>query len=270
MRAALREDRVDADRTTRAVLPHAVRARATVVAQGRGVLSGTEAAVEAARQLGVGVRRLARDGAVLRPGRPVLALTGDLRRILAVERTLLNYLMHASGVASAAAEAVRHAGPLRVLATRKTLPGLRDLEKAAVVHGGGRPHRRDLSEAILVKTTHVVVVGLEEAVRRARAAARRGEPVEVEVRSSREALRAVAAGADRLLLDNRSPRQARAIVRSLERAGVRRRVRVELSGGITPTSIRRYARTGADAASLGALTHSAPAVPFHLVVARPR
>jgi len=180
--------------------------------------------------------------------------------------------MHASGVATATARAVRAAGrsrgALRVLATRKTLPGLRDLEKAAVVHGGGRPHRRDLASAILVKNNHVALVGLEAAVARARRSARPGEPVEVEVASVGAARRAARAGADVLLIDNASPARARAIVRALERAGVRDRLRIELSGGLTAENLGRYRSVGADRASLGALTHSAAALPFHLRLRR--
>ncbi|MGB6501622.1 MAG: carboxylating nicotinate-nucleotide diphosphorylase, partial [Thermoplasmata archaeon] len=218
---------------------------------------------------GLRVQRALRDGALVRAGTVVLELRGDARRIVSAERTLLNFLMHASGVATATARAVRGArgGPgLEVWGTRKTLPGLRDLEKAAVGHGGGRPHRRDLAEGLLIKNNHLALVPLEEAVRRARRAARPGEAVEVEVRSVGEAVRAARAGAPVLLLDNRSPRAARAIVRALERAGLRRGRWIELSGGITPDTIGRYRRTGADAASLGALTHSAIAVPFHLTV----
>jgi nicotinate-nucleotide pyrophosphorylase (carboxylating) len=268
VRTALAEDRAARDRTTRAVVPSAVPAEGVVRAQAAGTLSGGRAAAVAARAVGLRVARATPDGARVRPGQAVLVVRGDARAILRAERTILNLLMHASGVATATARAVRAAGggrrALRVLATRKTLPGLRDLEKAAVVHGGGEPHRRDLADAILVKSNHLAVVGVEEAVRRARRRARPGEAVEVEVRSVREALRAARAGAGVLLVDNASPRAARAVVRGLVRAGLRRSVAVELSGGITPENLRRYRAAGADAASLGALTHSARALPFHL------
>ncbi|HTP54478.1 MAG TPA: carboxylating nicotinate-nucleotide diphosphorylase [Thermoplasmata archaeon] len=266
VRTALAEDRVDRDRTTRALLPGPVRAVARVSAQARGTLSGMEAARAIAHRAGLTVRRARRDGDRIRPGSVVLELRGDARRILSVERTLLNFLMHASGVATATADAVARGGPLAVWGTRKTLPGLRDLEKAAVGHGGGVPHRRDLAAALLVKNNHLALVPLPEAVRRARAAAGPGEPVEVEVRSARDAVRAARAGADVLLLDNQRPAAARSLVRALVRAGVRRGRRVELSGGITPATIRRYRGVGADRASLGALTHSAAAVPFHLTL----
>ena len=267
-RAALVEDRADRDRTTRAVLPRAVRAEGTVLAQRGGVLSGMAEARAAARRVGLSVVRAVADGTPVRPGQEVLVVRGDARAILRAERTMLNLLMHASGVASATFRAVRAARgsvpPLAVLATRKTLPGLRDLEKAAVVHGGGRPHRRDLSDGILVKNNHLALVGLETAVQRALARARRGEAVEVEVRSAAQALRAARAGASCLLVDNASPATARRIVGALTAAGLRRRVAVELSGGITAENLARYRSVGADRVSLGALTHSAPALPFHL------
>ena len=270
VRRALAEDRVRADRTTRALFPRPVPAEGIVTAQTHGVLSGMEAVRAVARALGLRVRAARPDGSPVRPGTVVARLAGDARRILSAERTLLNFLMHASGVATVTARAVAGtrgaARPLSVWATRKTLPGLRDLEKAAVVHGGGRPHRRDLSDAFLIKNNHLALLDLPTAVARARSQARRGVPVEVEVRSAKEALRAARAGADVLLIDNASPRRARTIVRTLERAGLRRGRRVELSGGISPQNIRRYRSVGADVASLGALTHSAPALPFHLTL----
>jgi nicotinate-nucleotide pyrophosphorylase (carboxylating) len=267
-RRALDEDRVDRDRTTRAVVPRRLPAEGRVVAQAAGVVSGIWVAREVARAKGLRVAASRRDGSVVRPGDVVLRLRGDGRRILAVERTLLNVIMHASGVASATARAVRAARgaspPLEVWGTRKTLPGLRDLEKAAVAHGGGRPHRRDLEDGLLIKNNHLALVALVEAVRRARARARPGERVEVEVRTGAKAVRAARAGADALLIDNASPRRARAIVQALAHAGVRRGRWIELSGGITPDTVRAYRRAGANAVSLGSLTHSAPALPFHL------
>ena len=264
------------DRTTRALLPSAVPASARVVAQANGVLSGLRAAVEVARQLGVRARPLARDGDPVAPGSAVLRLEGDARAILAGERTLLNFLMHLSGVATATARAVRraHAGgaTLSVYATRKTLPGLRDLEKAAVVDGGGAPHRRDLSDALLLKNNHLALVPLPEAVRRVRRSVGGREPIEVEVRDARAALSALRAGATALLIDNASPARVRRILRRVEATGRRGALWVEVSGGITPDTLARYRSTGADAASLGSLTHSAPALPFHLLLtpARPR
>jgi nicotinate-nucleotide pyrophosphorylase (carboxylating) len=265
---ALQEDRVRSDRTTRAVIPHRVAVRARVTSQSKGVLSGIAVAREVARQAGVHATARRRDGDSIRPGTPVLELEGDARAILGIERTLLNFLMHLSGVASSTAKAVRAVGVgpgrPRIYATRKTLPGLRDLEKAAVVHGGGWPHRRDLSEAVLIKNNHLAVVTLAVALDRARRGL--GGPVQVEVRSAGAAVTAAQLGARRLLIDNASPTQARAIIRRLESQGLRTGRWIELSGGITPANAQRFRAAGADALSLGALTHSAPALPFHLSI----
>lgn len=269
-RSALREDRVGHDRTTKVLFERRVPAEGRIVAQADGVLSGMEVARSVARMQGLTVVSARRDGSRVKRGSVVLRVRGDARRILAAERTMLNFVMHASGVATATRRAVVAARgakrPLEVWATRKTLPGLRDLEKSAVVHGGGRPHRRDLSDAVLIKSNHLALVPIPEAVRRARARARPGERIQVEVRSAGDAVRAARAGADALLLDNLSPRKARAVVHRLERAGLRRGLWVELSGGITPERVPLYWSVGADAVSLGSVTHSAPALPFHLVL----
>lgn len=264
---ALAEDRVHDDRTSRAVLPRGLRTRALIVAQAGGVASGIALGLRLLRRAGLAGRARIDDGDRVRPGTVVLETSGPARTILAVERTLLNYLMHLSGIATRTDAAVRaSAGALAVYATRKTTPGLRDLEKAAVVHGGGRAHRRDLSAQMLVKSPHLDLVGLRRAIAGARAATPSGRPVEVEVHDLSSAAQAAELGASSLLIDNTAPGVARSIVRGLEHRGLRHRVWIELSGGITPENVARYRTSGADAVSLGSITHSAPALPFHLVV----
>lgn len=266
---ALEEDRYRQDRTTLGLLPQPRAARAVVLAQAPGVVSGVALVARAVRRAGLRASPLVRDGGRVRRGVRVLELAGDARRILAVERTVLNVLMHASGVATETARAVaaanpRHGRRLEIWATRKTLPGLRELEKAAVEDGGGHAHRRDLAGAILVKNNHLALVPLPETVARLRRRYGARTELEVEVRSVRDALRAARLGVGRLLVDNAPPARARAIVRALERAGLRSGRWVEISGGLTARNLRRYASVGADAASLGSLTHSAAALPFHL------
>lgn len=264
LRRALREDRAREDLTTLAIVPARVEARAVVIAEANGVASGVGAAVRAGRLLGLRVTARVVDGSTVRRGEVVLEIAGDLRAILAAERTMVNLLMHLSGVATATRSAVRRAaGRLGVRGTRKTIPGLRALEKAAIVDGGGAPHRPDLAGGLLVKSTHLEQVPLEVAIGRLRAAHGR-RPVQVEVRGRSEALRALAAGADALLLDNLGPSAARRVVRAVRSRPGGRAIPIELSGGITPETIARYRSTGADAASLGAITHSAPALAFHL------
>lgn len=271
LRRFLREDRAAWDLTSRAVLPSGLAARGTVVVQADGVVSGLSVARALCRSAGLTARPLVAAGAPVRRGQPVLEVRGEAARLLAVERTLLNLLMHVGGVATATARAVRAARQATggrgfvVAATRKTLPGLRDLEKAAVVDGGGDPHRRDLSSAVLIKSNHLALVSLSTALARAHRLRPR-VPVIVEVASLPQALEAARGGADRLLLDNLAPDQVRKVVRGLELGGLRDRVVVEVSGGITERNVAAYARAGADVASLGSITHSAPALPMHLVV----
>ncbi len=270
LRAALAEDRWRHDVTSRAVVPPGTRARALVSAQATGTLSGLALGRRLARLAGLNASLHARDGARVRPGSVVLELRGDARRILAIERTLLNFVTHLSGVATLTARAVRNARRVRrgfrVRATRKTLPGLRDLEKAAVVDGGGEPHRRDLSEAVLIKSNHLALVPLARAIRRVQQQQRPGLPLQVEVRSIPQARAAARAGARSLLVDNQSPARLRRLVRAVRALPYGNRVELEASGGITPENIAAYVRTGVNAASLGRLTHSAPAVPFHLTL----
>jgi nicotinate-nucleotide pyrophosphorylase (carboxylating) len=243
-----------------------------VTAQARGIVSGLAVARALARRGGLAARAVRRDGAPVRAGTPVLVVEGEARRVLALERSLLNVLMHLSGVATAtraAVEAVRRAGGrLEVRGTRKTLPGLRDLETRAIVDGGGRPHRHDLASGLLLKNNHLALVPMALALRRLAALRRPRPTIEVEVRSSREAADALAGGAEELLLDNLGPRRAARLVAAIRAMPGGRRIPIELSGGITPANVGRYARSGAQSASLGALTHSAAALPFHMSVRR--
>ncbi|MCI4357510.1 MAG: carboxylating nicotinate-nucleotide diphosphorylase [Thermoplasmata archaeon] len=269
---ALQEDRATQDRTSQALFPTRRTALAYVIAERDGVASGMRAVTRIGRRTGLRVRSLVRDGARLRPGARVLELRGELRTILAVERSVLNFLMHLSGVATATRSAVRAArGSLEIYGTRKTIPGLRNLEKEAIVHGGGRPHRNDLASGLLVKTNHLAFVPIREAVRRLRRAYGGRWPIEVEVRNAREAKAAIRAGADALLIDNAPPARARAIVRAArDRSRPPAPLWIEVSGGLSTATLARYRSVGADAASLGELTHSARALPFHLRFVRER
>lgn len=273
LEAFLREDHFAKDVTSLASIPIRMGASARLVAQGMGILSGVAVARALARSVGLTVRLHARDGDRVSPGTLVLTLTGPARKVLAVERTLVNLVMHLSGVATATHSVVvraRRANPrFRVAATRKTLPGLRDLEKSAVTHGGGEPHRRDLSDAVLVKGNHQRLVGFEPSLGSALRYARAHRiPLMVEVHDRNEALQAARAGVPRLLLDNLSPSQVAGIHQHLIRAGVRAKVELEATGSIGIDNVEAYARSGADLASVGCITHSAKALPFHLVLAR--
>jgi nicotinate-nucleotide pyrophosphorylase (carboxylating) len=269
VRLALAEDRGPGDVTSEAVVPAAARARATVRAGEPGVLSGLAAACEVFRQVDaeLSVRVGLEDGARLAPGAEVLRVYGAARSILTAERTALNFLQRLSGVATLTARFVaelRGTGA-RVLDTRKTTPGLRLLEKAAVRHGGGANHRAGLYDAILIKENHVAIAGgMAPALARAREAARRAEPplsLVVEAHSLDEVRALVGGGADRVLLDNFGPERIALAVEIL-RAGPR--VEIEVSGGITLENVRAHALPGVDWISVGALTHSAPALDLSL------
>ena len=194
---------------------------------------------------------------------PVLTIEGSARAIVSAERTALNFLGRLSGVATMTAryvEAIAGTGA-RILDTRKTTPGLRTLEKAAVVAGGGTNHRAGLYDAILIKENHAAAAGgVGEAVRLARAAAPQ-LPLEVECRTLAEVDEALAAGAPRILLDNMTPEQLRAAV-----VHVAGRAELEASGGVTLQGLREIAGTGVDFISVGALTHSAPALDLSLIL----
>ncbi len=248
--------------TAAATVPDDARARATVVQKEPGVLSGLDAAEAVFRALDgdVALTRRAREG-VWRDGGPVMIAAGAARALLSAERTALNFLARLSGVATLTARCAAEieGTGARLLDTRKTTPGLRALEKAAVVAGGGVNHRAGLYDAILIKENHAALGGgVGAAVRAARAAA----PdllVQVECRTPAEVDEALGAGATSILLDNMGPAGLRAAV-----ARVAGRATLEASGGLRPGSLREIAETGVDYLSLGALTHSAPALDLSL------
>jgi len=268
---ALAEDLGDGDVTSEAVVPAAARARARIVQKQPGVVSGLDAAAETFAQAGAdGFDGLTAEGR-WRDDVPTEAavVTGPARALLAGERTALNLLCRLSGIATLTAryvEAVRGTGAA-ILDTRKTTPGLRALEKRAVAAGGGVNHRMGLYDAILIKENHVAIAGgIAPAVERARAAAR-GREVEVECRTLDEVDAALATGADRLLLDNMAPAELRAAVdRRDSAATAKARPALEASGGITLDNVAEVAATGVDFVSVGALTHSAPALDMSLLL----
>ncbi|MCU0646784.1 MAG: carboxylating nicotinate-nucleotide diphosphorylase [Gemmatimonadaceae bacterium] len=265
VRIALDEDAAFNDVSTLATVRTDRRAHATLVARHAGVIAGVPLAVEAFRQLdpAVVVRVEAEDGASVGAGEPVLALNGHARGLLSAERTALNYLQHLSGIATrTAAFVARVAGTgARILDTRKTRPGWRLLEKYAVRAGGGTNHRLDLRSAVLIKDNHLAAVDgrIAVAVERARALAAAGTVVQVECDTLDQVDAAIAAGADAILLDNMSLTE---LVAAVQRVG--NRARTEASGGVTLENVRAIAETGVNSVSIGALTHSAPALDLAL------
>jgi len=262
---ALTEDVGPGDVTTEATVAADARARATIVQKAPGAIYGLDAAETAFTLLDpqAHVERLVAEGVWREQGGPVMSVEGLARALLTGERTALNFLGHLSGVATTAACAVRavEGTGAKVLDTRKTTPGLRALEKAAVAAGGAVNHRAGLYDAVLIKENHIAAAGgIAAAVARARAAAPElAGTLEVEVRDAAEIEQALAAGAPRLLLDNMDDAQLRAAV-----AQVAGRARLEASGGVTLQTLRGRAQTGVEWVSMGAVTHSAPALDLSL------
>ena len=262
---ALREDIGDGDLTTAAVVPTGSRARARIEQKAAGVPAGLDVARAVFERVDPELewRSHAPEGE-WREGGLLAEVEGGAASILGAERVALNFLGRLSGIATATARFVQavHGTGARVLDTRKTTPGLRALEKEAVRLGGGVSHRRGLYDAILVKENHAALAGgVDVAARRALAAAPAGVTVEVECATLEEVSAALEAGVPRLLLDNMSVEDLRRAVELAEG-----RAELEASGGITLETIRAVAETGVDFISIGALTHSAPALDVSLLL----
>lgn len=265
VQAALDEDQAANDVSTLATVVSTRHVRATIVARQDGVIAGTPLAAEAFRLMdsGITLRFDAEDGTRVAAGASVMHLTGHARGILSAERVALNYLQHLSGIATLTAQfvALVHGTEAQILDTRKTRPGWRALEKYAVRAGGGANHRMDLRTGVLIKDNHLAAIGgdIAAAVARARALALPGTPIEVECDSLEQVDQALAAGADWILLDNMPLDLLRAAVKRCAGKAI-----TEASGGVTMDTVRDIAETGVQRISVGALTHSAPALDLAL------
>lgn len=265
---ALAEDLTPLGDLSAALLPADAHAEGVLVTRTKGVVTGVACVDETFRQVdpAVSVSWSVADGEAVGPGQRLATVTGPLAPVLTAERTALNILGHLSGIATRTRAFVDAAAPLRVWDTRKTTPGLRALEKAAVRAGGARNHRGNLSDWVMFKDNHLTALGIAEAVARARDTWP-GRTVQVECDRLDQVVEALEAGADALLLDNMTPEEVRACVAVAEEhvapAGIRRAL-LEVSGGITLENVRTYAGTGADVVSSGSLTDSAPVLDIGL------
>jgi nicotinate-nucleotide pyrophosphorylase (carboxylating) len=261
VRSALEEDQAFNDVTTIATVLSSRRARASLVARQAGCIAGVSLALEAFRLLDpkISMRVDAEDGTRIEKGGSVLYMTGHARALLSAERTALNFMQRLSGISTLTAKFVDavKGTKARILDTRKTTPGWRRLEKYAVRAGGGVNHRLDLARAVLIKDNHLKAVDGDVgiAVRRVRELAPPGAKVEVECDSLDQVRAAIEAGADEVLVDNMSIEAIREAV-----ALARGKLTVEASGGVTLDTVRSIAETGVDFISVGALTHSPPAM----------
>jgi nicotinate-nucleotide pyrophosphorylase (carboxylating) len=269
VRLALAEDIGTGDITTETTVPSDLGATGVFLAKSSGVLSGLAAVREVFRQVDarVEVTSLRADGERFAAGDHLATVRGPARGMLSGERVALNFLQRLSGVATATARYVEavQGTRARIIDTRKTTPGMRLLEKAAVRHGGGFNHRVGLSDGVLIKDNHLAAIGGHDRIQRAVTAARRQAPhtlkVEVEVTSLDELTMALEAGADVIMLDNMN---LATMAEAVRRAGGR--ALLEASGGITLESARAVAETGVDLISVGALTHSSPALDISLEI----
>ena len=286
---ALEEDIGRGDITSKSFVPARIQVSAQIIVHERAIIAGTKTAAEVFRRVdpNIRIRIVQRDGSAVARGKTILELRGSARSILTAERVALNFLQHLSGIATLTRKFVDAAGKRRVciLDTRKTTPGLRVLEKTAVVAGGGSNHRFGLFDMVLVKDNHLVarsgLAGITKTIRRIR---KRNPRIRIEVEADRlEQVRTLLENADvdLILLDNMTPAEIRKAVklrrmvgrdRSPRRSphtgesGRARRIRFEASGGVSLRNVRQIAATGVDYISVGALTHSAPAINLSLEI----
>lgn len=270
LKQILAEDIGQGDVTVTAVIPPKLQVKAEVIAKEDGVVAGIEEATILAEYTGLEVKAKVTDGEKIKNRQVLLQISGDAQTILSIERTLLNILSRMSGIVTktrALTEKLQKAKvKARIAATRKSAPGLLYFDKKAVVIGSGDPHRLHLDDMILIKDNHLAIVGsVEEAVKRAKANASLTKKIEVEVTNIEDALKAAEAGADIIMLDNFSPKQAKEAGERLRKAGFTN-IMLEVSGGITAENILDYASAQVDVISMGGLTHSVKALDISLEI----
>ena len=249
------------DITSETLIPETQEAQATLYYKEPGVVSGLAEAATVFNILGCTVTHHKKDGEKTEAKETLLSVEGSARALLMGERLALNIVGRMAGIATETAnivEAVSKRNPdTRVAATRKTLPGLREFDKRAVVHGGGDPHRFGLDDCVLIKDNHLELVpSVTEAVKRARAGISFTKMIEIEVRSLEDAVEAARAGADIIMFDNMTPAEIKTNLDKLDELGLRNGIIYEASGGIMSSNAGDYAEAGVDIISLGALTHS--------------
>ena len=257
----LDEDIGYGDITSETLIPANQKARATLYYREPGVVSGLAEASTVFNILGCSVTHHKNEGEKTEAREPLLSVKGSARGLLMGERLALNIVGRMAGIATETArivEAVSQRNPdTRVAATRKTLPGFREFDKRAVVHGGGDPHRFGLDDCVLIKDNHLELVpSVTEAVKRARAGVSFTKMIEIEVRSIEDAVEAARAGAEIIMFDNMTPAEIKTNLKKLEELELRQGIIYEASGGITSSNAGDYAEAGVDIISMGALTHS--------------
>jgi nicotinate-nucleotide pyrophosphorylase (carboxylating) len=262
----LEEDIGTGDITSDNTIPNGLAAKAGIVCKSRSaIVCGLEEASILFDICGCKCQILVTDGSKVIKGMVVMKVSGDGRSLLKAERTALNLIMRMSGIGTETRQLSDLAGGVTILATRKTAPGLRYFDKKAVVLGGGASHRMRLDQMMLVKDNHLALAGdVEKCIRFAKKNIGSSVKVECEARNKKEALAAIRAGSDIVMLDNFTPKQAQDTISHIAKIGLRRRVKIELSGGINKKNIKQYARCKPDFISVGYITHSIKAIDFSL------
>jgi nicotinate-nucleotide pyrophosphorylase (carboxylating) len=259
------------DITTNALIPEDMNSHARIIAKEKGIISGIHAVNDLFDEFNIKTNIFKKDGDKIKEKDIIMEIMGNTRLILGLERTVLNLLMRMSGIATLTfntLEDIRKVNDNIILAcTRKTTPGLQFLEKNAVKIGGGDTHRFRLDDCVLIKDNHIEVVGsVEEAVIKAKNNVSFTKKIEIEVENIDDAITAVKAGADIIMLDNMGPDEIKKVLYSLEDIDLRNKSLIEVSGGINPQNIVEYAKTGADIISTGYLIHSAKALDLSLEI----
>jgi nicotinate-nucleotide pyrophosphorylase (carboxylating) len=272
LKQILADDIGHGDVTAAAVIPVNSTVKAEVIAKEEGVVAGIEEATFLMEYLGLTVEAKVVDGSKIKNKQVLMQLSGDAQTILSGERTMLNLLSRMSGIATKTRmliEKLEKANvKTKIAATRKSAPGLLYFDKKAVIIGGGDPHRLHLDDMILIKDNHIAIVGsIEEALKKTKDNASFTKKIEIEVTNVQDALKAATLGADIIMLDNFSPKQAKETSEALKKAGFNK-VLLEVSGGITGENILEFASAQVDIMSVGELTHSVKALDISLEIVR--
>lgn len=259
------------DITSDALIPKGLETEGIIIAKENGIISGIDAAADLFNEFKIRTSIKKYEGDNIKVNDVVMEIKGNARTVLSLERTVLNFLMKMSGIATLTfntLQKIRNVNNDIILAgTRKTTPGLQIFEKNAVKVGGGDTHRFRLDDCVLIKDNHIAVVGnIHEAVALAKNNVSFTKKIEIEVEDEKSAIDAAKAGADIIMLDNMSPHEINEVISSLESQNLRSGVLIEVSGGIKPENIVEYAKTKADIISTGYLTHSARALDLSLEI----
>ena len=266
----LQEDVGTGDITSNNIIPGDLAAKAEIACKSNSaVVCGLEETAVLFDLCGCNSEILAKEGSRVRKGKVVMKVSGNARAILKAERLALNIMMRMSGIATETRHMVDLAKGITILATRKTAPGLRFFDKKAVVAGGGGTHRMRLDDMVLIKDNHIALAGgAEKCVKLAKKSVGSSIKVECETRQIKEVIAAISAGADVVMLDNFTPKQATAAIKQIEKMGLRKKVKIEISGGVNAKNISQYARAKPDFISLGYITHSPKAIDFSLEITK--